>query len=165
MVSKKVWILAGALAVAGTAAAIAAVGHREGRFGPHRDHMDSMAEMGLEPGDTDGGMMHGPQYGGPGRHGFGMGAEDRREGRGSGRGWGRGPRSLTQDEFDTRVRERFARLDKNSDGVIDAAEIEAGMPAPRADMAEAMAQRFLAAIDASRDGKVTREEFLDRVKK
>ena len=34
-------------------------------------------------------------------------------------------RPLTKDEFDARTRERFARIDKNSDGIIDAAEIEA----------------------------------------
>jgi hypothetical protein len=36
-----------------------------------------------------------------------------------------GPRSLTVDEYDTRTREQFARLDKNGDGIIDATEIEA----------------------------------------
>ena len=50
-------------------------------------------------------------FGGPGPGGFG----------------GRFGGPLSKDEFDARSRERFARLDKNSDGVIDAAEIEASM--------------------------------------
>lgn len=137
MSRRTVWIIAGVLVVAGAAASIAAVGHREGRFG-HRGQMD--------------GMMDGDGFGG-GRMGG---------------GW-RGPRAITQDEFDSRTRERFARLDKNSDGVVDKAEIEGGMTAGDGDrggrMGEMMQQRFLARFDTNRDGKVGRDEFLDRVKK
>ena len=43
---------------------------------------------------------------------------------------------LTREAFDEKVRERFARFDTNSDGVIDIAEIEAALakarePSPR----------------------------------
>ena len=145
MSRRTVWIIAGVLVVAGAAASVAAVGHREGRFGRHGGMMD---EMGFGGGDRMGGDR--------------MGAER------MGRGWF-GPRSITQDEFDTRTRERFARLDKNSDGVIDAAEIEAGiagrMGARGERMREMMLQRVLGRFDASRDGKVVKDEFLARVKK
>ncbi|MGE0626596.1 MAG: EF-hand domain-containing protein [Hyphomicrobiaceae bacterium] len=75
---------------------------------------------------------------------------------------------MTQDEFDTRTRERFARLDKNSDGVIDTTEIEASLSnrAGRADRRRgAGLDRLLARFDANRDGKVSKDEFLDPVKK
>jgi len=178
---KTIWILAGIVAVAGAAAAIAAVGHREDRFG-HRGMANDMAELGFEPDVVwgDGEARFGPGrgmgetwgHGGHGRRGWAAGPDGRPgdmmgqdEGR---RGmWGRGARAMTQDEFDTRTRERFARLDKNSDGVIDAAEAEAGMPGPGSrgqQMGEAMAQRLLAMFDTNRDGKVTREEFLARVR-
>ena len=138
MSRRTVWIIAGVLVVAGAAASIAAVGHREGRFGGRgmMDHMDFV--------DRDGG----------GRPG----------------GWFRGgPRSMTQDEFDTRTRERFARLDRNSDGVIDSAEVEAGIAARTGDrgdrMREMMLQRMLGRFDTNRDSKIGKDEFLDRVKK
>ena len=154
MSRRTVWIIAGVLVVAGAAASVAAVGQREGRFG-HRGMMD---EMGFGGGRMGGDMM-----------GRDMGGERMGGDRGRG-GWFRGgPRAVTQDEFDTRTRERFARLDKNSDGVIDSAEIEAGIAArmgERGDrMREMMLQRVLARFDASRDGKVVKDEFLARVKK
>lgn len=177
MAKKKIWILAGVVAVAGTAAAIAAVGHREGRFG-HRGMMNDMAELGLES-DMDAGFGPGRGmsetwgHGGHGRRGWGMGPDGEQGnmmGPGEGRGgfWRRGGRSMPQEDFDTRTRERFARLDKNSDGAIDAAEVEAGMPGPgagREQIGEMMAQRLLAVFDINRDGKATREEFLARVRK
>lgn len=171
MVKKRVWMLAGALAAVGTVAAIAAVGHREGRFG-HRGMINDMAELGLEPDAEPGfgpgrGMDQTWGHGGHGRRGGGD-IDDRRGDNGRGGVWGRGARSMTQGDFDTRTRERFARLDKNSDGVIDAAEVEAGMPGPggaRGQVGEMLSQRFLAMFDTDRDGKVTREEFLARVRK
>jgi Ca2+-binding EF-hand superfamily protein len=40
---------------------------------------------------------------------------------------GRFGKALTKDEFDARVRERFARLDKNTDNIVDRAEMEAAI--------------------------------------
>lgn len=48
-------------------------------------------------------------------HGLGMGLM----------GFGRG--EITREAFDEKVRERFARFDANSDGIIDVAEIEAAL--------------------------------------
>lgn len=118
---------------------------------------------GLAMADRHGGGRHGFGRGGMhgmGQDGMGMGDVNMR-----GR-WFAGP--LTKDEFDGRARERFARLDKNSDGVIDAAEIEAGLAArmgQRGQMVERFARQRLARIDADRDGKATKAEFLDRVRK
>jgi len=81
--------------------------------------------------------------------------------------WG-GGRTLTKDDYDARTRERFARIDKNSDGVLDAAEIEAGLTermGRRGEMFERMAKARMARMDENRDGKVTKEEFLGRVRK
>jgi Ca2+-binding EF-hand superfamily protein len=50
---------------------------------------------------------------------------------------------------------RFARLDKNGDGYIDATDLDA---VASSRTAEAQ-QRFLRRFDADRDGKVTSEEF------
>jgi Ca2+-binding EF-hand superfamily protein len=80
---------------------------------------------------------------------------------------GRGPRSMTGEQFDTRTRERFARLDQNSDGVIDAAEIEANMKGrgPRAErFGEGFQKRTIARWDADRNGTATKEEYLASVK-
>lgn len=50
---------------------------------------------------------------------------------------------------------RFARLDRNNDGVIDGRDFEARA----AEIADAAARRFLERYDADGDGKVSREEF------
>jgi Ca2+-binding EF-hand superfamily protein len=97
---------------------------------------------------------------------------DRMEGgRGGIRGWF-GPRSITADEYDAKTRERFARLDKNGDGVLDAAEIEAAVKerfgsrrdrrAGRgdADRAEGFLQRY-----GNKDGKVAKDAFLAEAKR
>ncbi len=91
------------------------------------------------------------------------GAEDRADMRG--RGFWRG--SLTQSEHEARTGERFARLDRNSDGAIDATEVEASiterMGERRGRLAERsggrMSERVIRRFDENRDGKVTREEF------
>lgn len=121
------------------------------------------------------GWEHGGRGGmGRGDHmGMGMGDGDMR-----GRGWFN--RSLTKDEHDTRTRERFARLDKNGDGFIDAAEIEASFAdrqgrggwmrgrgsqgGPGGQTAQP-GQRMLDRFDTNKDGKVTKDEFQAHVKK
>jgi Ca2+-binding EF-hand superfamily protein len=98
------------------------------------------------------------------------------------RGWF-GPRSITADEYDAQTRERFARLDKNSDGVLDAAEIEAAMKdragrrhggrsddgssgGPRrggegqGDRAEGFLRMF-----GDKDGKVSKDAFVTEAKR
>jgi Ca2+-binding EF-hand superfamily protein len=101
------------------------------------------------------------------KDGHGMrGGRDRRGPRHASRRGG--DRTLTQEEFDTRTRERFARFDANSDGVIDAAEVEAvlkGRSARFARMDEFRQKRIVARWDGDRDGKATRDEFLATVKR
>lgn len=78
-------------------------------------------------------------------------------------------RPLTKDAFDTRMRERFARLDRNSDGVIEAAEVEAATAARMKDgkggkhghMLDRLARQF----DDDRDGRITRDEYLAGIKR
>ena len=95
---------------------------------------------------------------------------------GSGMGWG-GPRApLTDEELDARVRERFARIDRNSDGIIDKAEVEAMMSdGRRGGEGRGMrggdgsggerSGRILQRFDENRDGKVTKEEFVNGIKR
>jgi Ca2+-binding EF-hand superfamily protein len=88
-----------------------------------------------------------------------------------GGGWmNRGP--LSKSEHEARTRERFARIDRNSDGVLDAAEIEAALTARtgerRGRMGQApgeMGERLLRRFDADKDGRVTRDEFLAEVRR
>ena len=88
-------------------------------------------------------------------------------------GWGDGPggkgrwhRSVTQEQFDADTRARFARLDANGDGMVEASEIEAEL-AQRAvrhrHKGERKGGRLLRRFDADRDGKVTRDEFMQSV--
>ncbi len=117
-----------------------------------------------------------------GRHGDHAAMGDRMDhGRGrsggEGRGWGGGRTKLTDEQIDTRIRERFAGIDRNSDGVIDRSEVEAMMAAGgrergmRQAGAEngrsggAQAGRMLQRFDENRDGKVTKEEFLNGIKR
>lgn len=93
----------------------------------------------------------------------------RGDGPGMGPGGGFGGRfagPVTKEDHDARTRERFARLDRNSDGVIDAGEIEASisgrMDAMRSrfgGQGPRMAERMLRYFDSNKDGKVTREEM------
>lgn len=81
-------------------------------------------------------------------------------------GWWR--RAMTQDEFDATTRARFARLDKNGDGIIDASEIEAAMTRRferhRGEHGGRFGERLIRAFDTDRDGKVTKDEFMTTVR-
>lgn len=107
----------------------------------------------------------GPMQFGKGDDGFGIG------GHGGGGMRGRFGRPLTKEDFDTQTRERFARLDKNSDGVIDAAEMEAAITGRMSAMRDRMGggprfgERMVRMFDANKDGKVTKDEFLAGIKK
>ncbi|MDX2157532.1 MAG: hypothetical protein SFW09_13595 [Hyphomicrobiaceae bacterium] len=99
-----------------------------------------------------------------GGHGGGhmMGMHGDQDGRGM---HGRFGRALTKDEFDARMRERFGRLDRNSDGTVDTAEIEgminermSARHARHHDMA-GMGDRKLRRFDGNRDGKVAKDEM------
>ncbi len=149
---KKVIVGVALVALAGAAATVAAQGHREWRRGGY---------------GHDGGMGHGMGMG------LGMGpATGEGDGMGQMRGRGMFGRDLTKDAFDAQLRERFARLDKNSDGILDAAEIEAGamerMGGNRGrgpDMgAQPGGQFMLRQLGADKEGKLTKQGFLDRVK-
>jgi Ca2+-binding EF-hand superfamily protein len=65
------------------------------------------------------------------------------------------PRRFSLDRLLGRTDRRFAGLDKNSDGVIDAKDFEAAS-AERVDFAT---KRFLKRFDANGDGKVSKDEF------
>ncbi len=94
---------------------------------------------------------------------------------GGGRGWF-SPRSITADEYDTKTRERFARLDKNGDGILDAAEIEAAVKlvsGGRHGLSEGRqlggkpgegAAHFLRMF-GDKDGKVVKDAFLAEAKR
>ena len=140
---KTLFIAAGVLACIGAVAAVSAQGHRQHwRGGPS-------------------------QFGGD--DGFGLG--------GHGMGGGGGFRErfagpLTRDAFDAKTRERFARLDKNSDGVIDAAEIEASMTERMSAWRKMMNRggpglddRMIRMFDANKDGKVTKDEYQGAIRK
>jgi Ca2+-binding EF-hand superfamily protein len=122
------------------------------------------------------GRRHGGWHGRQGDTGDRMGNW---RGRSGGQDGGRGnPRDqLTDEQIDTRIRERFAGIDRNSDGIIDRGEVEAMMSAgggergmrqaargdgrPGASQAGRLLQRF----DENRDGKVTKEEFMNGIKR
>jgi Ca2+-binding EF-hand superfamily protein len=110
------------------------------------------------------------QHAGGGHHGRWMGGMHHGDDLGGGFRHHRMGMSVTKDEYDARTRERFARLDRNSDGAIDAAEVEAsfsermqhgmmGGKGPR------MGERMMRMFDENRDGKVTRDEFLAGIRK
>lgn len=106
---------------------------------------------GMGPGMQDQGQSPGMQQGmGPG---MGKGRMGMRRGMGRGMGQG-GP--VTLEQVLAGMNARFADLDKNGDGVIDAKDLEV-MAAARA--AE-WTKRFLARYDADKDGRVSRDEFL-----
>jgi Ca2+-binding EF-hand superfamily protein len=118
----------------------------------------------------------GPQGGPQGDMGDRMGNW---RGRSGGQDTGRSnPRAqLTDEEIDSRIRERFARIDRNSDGVIDRSEVEAMMAAGGRERGmrqagrgdgrpgDTQAGRMLQRFDENRDGKVTKEEFMTSIKR
>lgn len=101
-----------------------------------------------------GGMMD-PWFQGEGRHGMGF----------AGR-WGR---ELTREAFDEKARERFARFDLNSDGVVDVAEIEAALAKSaqhRRGFRERRADRGDGAKgETRRDRSVSKSQYLDEVRR
>lgn len=110
----------------------------------------------------------------PGHRGHGMGGgmmdrwmqDDGRQG--LGHFGGRFGREMTRSAFDEKVRERFARFDLNSDGVVDIAEIEAALAkgGHGRGFRERRADRTDDAKGASRrDRSVTKSEYLDEVRR
>lgn len=149
MSRKTIAIAAGVLLTAGAVAAVAQ-GHRGWRGG---DGDMMMPGMGRGMGD-----------------GMGMGMEHQ-DGMGRG-GFMQRWRGMSATDHDTRTRERFARFDRNSDGVIDAAEVEAALAERMSERhgrlgrkGGAMGERMLRRFDENRDGKVTRDEFNNVVRK
>jgi Ca2+-binding EF-hand superfamily protein len=143
--TRKAWLLAtaGVLLAAGAAVAVSAPGDRAGGFGG----------------------WHGGPRGGHGMHGYNSGGMDHFGGMRD-----RFGRSLTKDQHDTRTRERFARLDRNSDGVIDKAELEAAvnerMTARQGHRGQGpgmMGDRFLHRLGAGADGKVSKEKYRSEI--
>lgn len=108
------------------------------------------------------GKGHGRGHGHGGWHEGGMGG---------GHGFGRGGKTgrmmqlkqrdadndgtVTLEEFLKPRMDRFAKLDKSSDGVLDAAELTADMQAEGGQRQRMM----MARLDADGDGKVTKDEF------
>ncbi|MEO8651208.1 MAG: hypothetical protein ABI391_02830 [Hyphomicrobiaceae bacterium] len=77
---------------------------------------------------------------------------------------------LTRAAFDEKVRERFARFDANSDGVIDVAEIEAALAKATKDRRGYRHSRFARHGGGDRGGmlqghSITKSEFLDNVRR
>jgi Ca2+-binding EF-hand superfamily protein len=112
----------------------------------------------------------------PGHRGHGMGGgmidrwfqDEGRHGLGMGRFAGRWGGELTREAFDEKVRERFARFDLNSDGVIDVAEIEAALTksGKHRGFRERRADREGDAKREIRRGRsVTKSEYLDEVRR
>ena len=105
-----------------------------------------------------GGMMD--RWMGGDRHEMGLGL-------GMGGGW---RSTLTREQFDAKVRERFARLDANSDGAIDVAEIEAALAkgadhrrGHRKNRAERRGGDERG--EAGRGRSITKSEFLDDIRR
>jgi Ca2+-binding EF-hand superfamily protein len=131
MSTKRVLLVAGALVAAGTVATLAAAPHFRG----HRMGMG----FGFEGADGPRGARLAEQLKEMDTDKNGV---------------------ITLDEFLGRTGDRFARLDKNGDGFVDAPDIAARIK----EDAEYRAKRFLKVFDANRDGKVTKEEFEQRAK-
>jgi Ca2+-binding EF-hand superfamily protein len=131
MSKKKVLLVAGALVAVGTVAALAAPHFR----GHHR--------MGFHGGDGAGGVRFAARFAERLKS-----ADVDKDG------------AITLQEYLGRPDAGFARLDKNGDGFIDAADLAARAN----ESTEYRIKRFLKVLDANRDGKVTKEEFAQRAK-
>lgn len=150
---KTIALIAAVLLTAGSVAAISAGGpggwrHHggDGWGGPM-----GMGPMGMGP-------MGGPMMGPGGPEGDMMGRRGM---------FGRG--ELTSAESEARARERFARFDRNGDGVIDRSEIEAAFAdiaarGPGRDRAGNRVDRLTRML-GGKDGRVTKEQALDTVKR
>src|SRR5690606_2497866 len=89
-------------------------------------------------------------------HGLGMGLM----------GFGRG--EITREAFDEKVRERFARFDANSDGIIDVAEIEAALAKHKSRHHRSFRERRAdrAGRDEDRIGRsIGKSAYLDEVRR
>ena len=139
MSKKKVLIVGALLGAGGAAIAVSPPGQRL---------QDRMMDRWSHGGGPGGGLGMGPGMGGFGGH------------------W-RG--ELTRDSFDEKVRERFARFDTNSDGVIDIAEIEAAL-AKAAKEHRGFRHRRAERHGADKKGEVgagrsiTKSQFLDDIR-
>jgi Ca2+-binding EF-hand superfamily protein len=140
MSKKKVLIVAALLVAGGAAIAVSAPGQRL---------QDRMMDRWSHGGGPGMGQGMGPGFGGFGGHWHG---------------------DLTRAAFDEKVRERFARFDANSDGVIDVAEIEGALAKGTKE------RRGFRHRRADRDGagqpgdvgpgrSTTKSEFLDDVRR
>jgi Ca2+-binding EF-hand superfamily protein len=104
-----------------------------------------------------GGMMDRWMHG-EGRQGFGLGGFAGR--------WGG---EMTREAFDAKVRERFARFDLNSDGIVDVAEIETALA--KVGKHRGFRHRRADRDDATQAGEtrggrsVTKSEYLDEVRR
>lgn len=82
-------------------------------------------------------------------------------------------RAVTKDMARERARMRFARFDENSDGVIDATEIDRQLTARREKRrarrmrrrADKRWQHRLVRMDQNRDGKISKPEFVEQQEK
>jgi len=130
------------LATVGAASAFAAAGHFGKGQGRHGHGGWQQAHFGGEHG----GMMKRGRHGMRGGKG-GMMQLKRLDADNDG--------AVTLDEFLKPRQDRFAEMDANKDGFLDADELTARMR----QMADQRQRMMMAKLDADGDGKVTREEF------
>lgn len=165
--SKKVLLIAGALLAAGSVAAVSS---------PHfRGVQLRLAQMLDEFGDGDTGsrsarsgkrhrQMDADDIDDAGREAFGKGrrarSAERRLDREAEPAEEGGKRRLTSERRPGRDDRRFARLDRDGDGFIEAKEFEIWA----AESAARASQRFLERFDTDGDGKVSRDEFRQSAK-